>query len=514
MKRSPGRLAFATAGNNPLQIFIQLEVDMKVLYVASEARPFAVSGGLADVAGSLPQSLNRMGIDCRVVIPLYDVVTAAQRERMTFVAQFYVPVAWRMKYCAVFEAEYGGATFYFVDSDYFKRRNKKLYGEYDDAERFAFFSRAILEMLPHVDFFPDIINANDWQTALVPIYRHIFYPQDERYARIKTVYTIHNLAFQGKYGVNIFGDVFGFPDFMGPVVDYEGGINLMKGAMQTADKIVTVSPTYAKEITGEHMDSSGYDFSENLAPFIQTVKHNSIDPETDETLYKKYNSKTVVPGKAENKRELQKELAFEEGPKLEENPDIPLIGIVARIDSRQKGGQLVIEALERGLLDHNDAQLVLLGTAADGDAEGKKMEEKFKKIASRYPGKMIAYIRYDAALAQRIYAAADIFLMPSKFEPCGLGQIMALKYGTIPVVRETGGLVDTVTESADGEGNGFTFRNYSGAELKEAIECALAGYADCAGWNSLVQRAMKCDFSWEAGSANEYADLYHELSGK
>jgi len=293
-------------------------------------------------------------------------------------------------------------------------------------------------------------------------------------------------------------------------------INLVKGAMQTANFIVTVSPNYAMEISGNHLGTVNYDFGQGLTPFLNYeswklrgilngVDMNSIDPSRDNNLYVKYNSYNFQWGKGENKRRVQERLG------LQQRADVPLIGIVTRIDSMQKGCQLVLEVLNSGLLDCFDAQFVLLGCAADGDNEGKQMEYGFWDIENRYRGRAVAYIGFLPELAQKIYAASDIYLMPSKYEPCGLSQIIAMKYGAIPVVRETGGLSDTVQDSMCGSGNGFRFRYYNGHDLRFAIERALWGYSDRSGWNALTKRAMECDFSWDSGPVYEYIHLYEKL---
>ena len=488
---------------------------MKILYAASEARPFVASGGLADVVGSLPHSLKRRGVDCRIVIPLYSHLPRSLRERLKYITHFEIPVAWRWRHCGVFEAEYDGVTYYFIDNErYFQRGT--LYDEYDNAERFAFFSRAVLEILPYIDFKPDIINANDWQTALVPIYQHLFYAHDGWHSGIKTVITVHNIAFQGRYGFEIFNDTLGLPDSAISLVEWDKDVNLLKGALQTANAIVTVSPNYAREISGNHWDTTNYDFGQGLTPILGAeswkltgilngVDMNSIDPAKDSKLYANYDAANFQEGKRENKRRLQERLG------LEQRADVPLIGLVTRIDSRQKGCQLVLEALNSGLLDRGDAQFVLLGSAADGDEEGKQLENGFRAIENRYRGSAVGYIGFLPELAQKIYAASDMYLMPSKYEPCGLSQIIALKYGAVPIVRETGGLADTVQDSFHGSGNGFTFRYYSGAELRGAIERALWGYQNHRGWDILTRRAMACDFSWDSGSVDKYMELYGRL---
>ena len=488
---------------------------MKILYTASEARPFIASGGLADVAGSLPQSLIRKGVDCRVVLPLYSSIPEHMRNEFRFITSIQVPVAWRSQYCGIFETNYDGVTYYFIDNEHYFMR-ASLYDEYDNAERFAFFSRAVLEILPHIDFRPDIINANDWQTALVPVYQHLYYSQNDWYSGIKTVITIHNIAFQGKYGFEIFNDTLGLPNWAVSLLEYDKCLNMLKGSMQAANSIATVSPSYAREISGNHWDTTGYDFGQGLTPLLNAeswklsgilngVDKNSINPAKDKQLYANYTVSTYKKGKAKNKLMLQERLG------LEQNADVPLIGIVTRIDSRQKGCQLVFEALNSGLLNCFDAQFVLLGSAANGDVDGRNLEDGFRYIEHCYRGRAVSYIGFVPELAQKIYAASDIYLMPSKYEPCGLSQIIALKYGAIPVVRETGGLADTVRDSFDGNGYGFTFRYYDSKDLRDAIERALWGYKDREGWNMLTKRAMECDFSWDSSSVKEYINLYENL---
>jgi starch synthase len=489
---------------------------MKILYAASEARPFVASGGLADVAESLPKALNnRKDVECRVVMPLYKTILGEFQENLKFIARIKVPLSWRSQYCNIFEREYNGVIYYLIEKEYYFGRDK-LYGEFDDAERFAFFSIAVLEMLRHIDFVPDIINCNDWHTALIPIYRHALYSNDALYSGIKTVFTIHNIASQGVYDFEIFQDVFGLPDDVRGLVEYADGINLLKGAIESAHAFSSVSPTYAKEIAGLHFDTSGYDFGKSISPFINErswkitgilngLDYSQYNPKTDENLYENYDIFDYATGKAKNKLELQKRFG------LEQRADVPLISIITRIDSQQKGCQHVIEAIDNGLLDNNDVQFVLLGNASETDGEGKTMESKFSELEDRYKRKMVSYIGFVPELAQKIYAAADIFIMPSLYEPCGLSQIISLKYGTIPVVRETGGLSDTITDFQYENGNGFTYKNYSSYELKDTIERALRQYNDTDSWNALIVRAMNCDFSWEKQSADEYIQLYNKI---
>lgn len=471
---------------------------MKVLYAASEALPFMASGGLADVAGSLPQALRRRLVGARVVMPLYGGIPQEMRENMQFLTHISVPVAWRRQYCGIFEAKYGGVTYYLLDNEYYFKRDG-IYGHYDDAERFAFFARAILEILPHIGWKPDIIHCNDWQTALTPVYFQTIYSKMEGYDNIKTVFTIHNIQYQGRYGMEILEDVFGLSPSDAYLVEYNGDINLMKGAIECAHMVTTVSPTYAEEILDPW-------FSHGLDPILRqrTFKLQGIlngidtklyDPETDAMLFANYNEKDRE-GKAVNKAELQKLMG------LEQRADVPLVGMVSRLVSH-KGLDLVRGVLDE-LLCTSDVQIVVLGSGE------KEYEDFFRYIESKHPGKTAVRLGFIPDLAHKIYAGCDLFLMPSKSEPCGLSQMVALRYGTIPIVRETGGLRDSVTDSGDGEGNGFTFRNYNAHDMLHAIRRALLGYRNAEGWDILVERAMNCDNSWSK-SANEYIRMYKSI---
>ncbi len=472
---------------------------MKVLYVSSEAQPFAASGGLADVAGSLPTAMRQRLIGCRVVMPLYESVPQELRDKMQFLTSLSVPVAWRRQYCGVFEAKVGNVIYYLLDNQYYFKR-KGLYGHYDDAERFAFFSRAVLEMLPYIDFKPDVINANDWQAALVPIYYDMFYTHNEWYYGIKTVFTIHNIQYQGKYGLELCEDVFGIPNDRRHIVEYDKCLNLMKGAIETAHKVTTVSPTYAEEILdpwfSHGLDPILRERSWKLAGILNGIDTVSYDPSTDGMIYRKYDAETFAEGKAENKLELQKRLF------LPERPEVPLIGMVTRMVGH-KGLDLIREVLDE-LLYNNDVQFVILGS---GDWE---YETFFRELQERHKDKLVACFGFVPELSRKIYAASDIFLMPSKSEPCGLSQMIALRYGSIPIVRETGGLKDSVRDSGDGEGTGFTFKSYNSRDMLYCIERALKGFADKEGWPILVKRAMSEDNSW-GKSANTYIRMYKSL---
>ena len=420
---------------------------MKILYAASEAAPYAKSGGLADVAGALPKALVRDGIDCRVIMPLYGDLKF--KDTLTYVTNFSVPVGWRSQYCGLFKAEHDGVTFYFIDNEYYFKRSG-LYGFYDDGERFAFFSRAILETLFYTDFEPDIINCNDWQTALTPVYLNLYYRHLDKFNHIKTVFTIHNIAYQGKYGMDILEDTCGIGARDAHIVEYDGCANFMKGAIETADKVTTVSPTYAQEILdpwfSHGLDGLLRQKQYKLCGILNGIDVDVFNPATDPDIPQNYDANTVQQG----------------------------------------------------------IELVILGS---GEAQ---YENFFNELCARNPGRVGVYIGFNAKLAQRIYAGADIFLMPSRSEPCGLAQMVSCRYGTIPVVRETGGLRDSIHDSGDGYGNGFTFANYNAHELYEACWRAKEGYWNKEGWPVLVKRAMECDFSW-SNSAKSYEGLYNEV---
>ncbi len=471
---------------------------MKVLYAASEALPFIASGGLADVAGSLPQALRKRLIGCRVVMPLYDNIKQELKDSMKFITNISVPVAWRRQYCGIFEAKAGGVIYYLLDNQYYFKRDS-LYGFYDDAERFAFFSRAILEILPHIDFKPDIIHCNDWQTALTPVYYSTMYAQRSGYENIKTVFTIHNIQYQGVYGEELIDNVVGIDHAHKNLLEYDGTVNLMKGAIETANAITTVSPSYAKEILdpwySHGLDPILRERSFKLRGILNGIDVINYDPETDKDIFKNYTSDNIR-GKYVNKRELQKLLG------LPEKKDTPVMGMVTRLVSH-KGLDLCKAVLDE-LLATTDIQLAVLGS---GDYQ---YEEFFRSLAARYPDQVGLCLGFIPDLARKIYAGADLFLMPSKSEPCGLSQMVALRYGTIPIVRETGGLRDSVTDSGDNEGNGFVFSSYNAHDMLHAIKRAVAGYSDKEGWQILVKRAMDSDNSW-GRSANEYIRLYKDV---
>ncbi len=471
---------------------------MKVLYAASEALPFIASGGLGDVAGSLPQALRKRLVGCRVVMPLYDGIKQELKDTMKFITNISVPVAWRRQYCGIFEARSGGVIYYLLDNQYYFKRDS-LYGYYDDAERFAFFSRAILEIIPYIDFKPDIIHCNDWQTALTPVYYSTMYAQRPGYENIKTVFTIHNIQYQGVYGEELIDNVVGIDHAHKNLVEYDGTVNLMKGAIETANAVTTVSPSYAKEILdpwfSHGLDPILRERSFKLRGILNGIDVINYDPETDKDIFKNYTADNVR-GKYVNKRELQKLLG------LPEKNDTPVMGMVTRLVSH-KGLDLCKAVLDE-LLATTDIQLVVLGS---GDYQ---YEEFFRGLAARYPDKVGLCLGFIPDLARKIYAGADLFLMPSKSEPCGLSQMVALRYGTIPIVRETGGLRDSVRDSGDNEGNGFVFSSYNAHDMLHAIKRAVEGYQDKKGWAILVKRAMDSDNSW-GKSANDYIKMYKEV---
>lgn len=472
---------------------------MKVLFAASEAYPFAMSGGLADVAGALPKALRKRFVGCRVVLPLYETVSEELRQNMKFITSITVPVAWRRQYCGIFEAHVDGVIYYLLDNQYYFKR-KELYGHYDDAERYAFFSRAVLEIIPYIDFIPDVIHCNDWQTAMIPVYKTLFYG-DNIYKDIKTVFTIHNIQYQGKYGKELMGDVLGVPEEKDSLIEYSGCVNLMKGAIECADKVTTVSRTYAEEILdpwfSHGLDSILKERQSKLCGIVNGIDIEVYNPETDPLTDAHFSADEPL-GKKEAKKLLQERMG------LPVKGDVPVIGIVSRLVGH-KGLDLVKCVFED--IISNDVQFVILGS---GEWE---FETFFHEMAGKYPEKVALKLGFIPELAHKIYAGADIFLMPSKSEPCGLAQMVALRYGTLPIVRETGGLKDTITDSGDGEGNGFTFATYNAHDMKDAVDRALEAYSNKERWETLTLRAMRCDNSWKR-SAGEYLKIYKELIAK
>lgn len=471
-----------------------------VLFVASEAFPYAGTGGLGEVIGSLPESLNKLGkYDARVIVPLYESVPKEYRDRMEFMGHIYVPLAWRKQYCGLFKLVDKNTTYYFVDNEYYFKRNS-LYGYGDDGERFAFFSRAVLELIPKLGFDPEILHCHDWHTALVPIYYKLYYMYRTGFNNIRTVFTIHNIEYQGQFAPEILEDVFGisFGEYMS--IDWHGSINLMKGAIDYSDYISTVSPTYAREIlTPEYAHGLEDVLNKNkgkLRGILNGIDVGVYDPASAISLFKNYSADTIEL-KAENKTELQKMLG------LDVNPDVPLMAMITRLVGH-KGIALVRKVFNDIMA--SGAQFVVLGT---GDPDH---ENFFRHMQNLYGNRVRAIISFNKDLAQKIYAGADLFLMPSLSEPCGLSQMIALRYGTLPIVRETGGLKDSIVDCGDGNtGNGFTFIGESCDELRHAIARATGLYTAYPEiFAGLRMRAINCDFSWNE-SAVKYQSFYDEM---
>lgn len=475
---------------------------MQIVFASAECAPFVKTGGLGDVAGSLPAALVRAGAEVIVMVPKYATIKDEYKAQMEHFADFYVSLGWRNEYCGLEKLEHDGVTYMFVDNERYFARDYP-YGFFDDGERFAFFSKAITESLQHLPegFECDILHCNDWQTALAPVFLREFYQGLPLYDRVKTVFSIHNVAFQGQFSDTVMEDILGVAHIPAAATQLRCdacSINYMLGALHYADAITTVSPTYANEIQtpefGEGLDGVLRERSYALQGILNGIDVAAFDPATDKRIAANY---TVVDrsGKAVCKAKLQEELG------LEVRDDRPLMVMVTRL-TRQKGMDLVMYALDRIL--SGGVQVAVLGT---GDRD---YEDGLRYFQDKYPGTMAARIEFDPALSQRMYAAADMFLMPSKFEPCGLSQIIAMRYGTLPIVRETGGLKDTVQPYNEftGEGTGFSFTNFNGDEMGDAVFRAARLFWDNRdAWNQLVTQAMSQDFSWTR-SADKYLDLY------
>ena len=476
----------------------------KILFIGAEAMPFAATGGLGDVMGSLPTAISAADteMDVRVVIPLYSAVSDAWRVQMKKEAVFEVTLAWRRQYCGVYSLVKDGVTYYFVENDYYFNR-PALYGQYDDAERFAFFCKAAIDMLGVVDFYPDVIHAHDWQAALSLVYLDRKYRQIEGYEGIKTVFTIHNIEYQGKYDFSILYDIFELDDSDRHIVEYDGCINLMKGAIACANTVSTVSPRYAEEIKTVEYAHGLHDLlrenSSKLRGILNGIDYVFYDPKTNNGIAKNFDASNIT-NKYANKNALQKEIG------LPERDDVPIISVISRLASH-KGLDLITEMVYN-LMNDRDVQLVILG-------KGESCYESFfTGLEKEFPNKVKALMTYDRDLANRIYAATDIFLMPSKSEPCGLSQMIASRYGAIPVTRETGGLYDSIKSyyEKDGKiyGNGFTFYDYSAAVLRRRTDDAIDLWCDVDKRMALIERIMTTDFSWKA-SATRYIDMYADL---
>ena len=476
---------------------------MKILFVAAEGAPFSKTGGLGDVIGALPKSLVKAGQEVAVILPYYDMVEAKFGDQIEDVLQFEVYVGWRRQFCGIKKTVLNGVTFYFIDNQYYFFRGH-VYGDFDDGERFAFFQLAALEAMERIGFIPDVLHAHDYHTAMIPFLLKEKYRWIQAYQNIKTILTIHNLEFQGQFSEGMLWDLFrvGFERYADGTVRWNDCLNWMKAGILYADRVSTVSPSYAHEIMtpefGCGLDQILRMESGKLSGIVNGIDTDIYNPETDPLLDYHFN-KSDLSGKAQSKAKLQEKLG------LPVRPDVPMIGIVSRL-TRQKGFDVVVEGLHRMLQE--DVQIVLLGTGDPG------FEEAFSWFGQVFPDKLSANITFDVKLAQEIYAASDIFLMPSRFEPCGLSQMMAMRYGTLPLVHEVGGLRDTVQpfNPIEGIGTGFSFDNLTSYWLNWALETALDVYYNHpAVWKKLQVQAMECDFSWDT-ACQSYLDLYHSLA--
>ena len=471
---------------------------MKVLYVTSEANPYAASGGLGDVLGALPITLaeNNPDSEVGVIMPLYGTMKEIYREKLVKVKDISFKYSWRDSGASIFKIQNGRVTYYFVENHYYFNRNK-LYGEFDDAERFAFFSLAVVEFMIQTGNIPDILHANDWQTALTVVYLKTKFACVQSLSKIRTVYTIHNIEYQGKFDPYILGDIFALDGYSN-VLEYNGCINLMKGAITTSDYVTTVSPNYAYEL---HHDFFAFGLADvihhagaKLKGVINGIDYNYFSPEKGGDIEYPYSKDDVFEGKRKNKLALQKELG------LPENSDIPLVVMITRL-ATAKGIDLVSAIIDE-LLNEN-IQFVILGTGEEA------YENMFRELEKRHSN-LRALIKFDRVISKKMYASADIFVMPSRSEPCGLAQMIACSYGTVPVVRAVGGLFDSIKPYGSEGENGFTFDNYNAHELLFTVKRALDLYKDKESWNNLVMKAKTSDFSWEI-SADKYMKIYNKL---
>ncbi|MBP3395965.1 MAG: glycogen synthase GlgA [Clostridia bacterium] len=477
----------------------------KILFAGAEAMPFAATGGLGDVLGSLPAALAaEPDTDVRVILPLYGQVSDQWRAKMKEEAVFTVNLSWRQLYCGIKSLKKDGVTYYFIDNEYYFKRDT-LYGAFDDGERFAFYSMAVMEAMAQLDFYPDVLHAHDWQAALTVVYLAALYRQKPGYEGIRSVFTIHNIEYQGQYHFGILGDVFGLGFEEYERMDFGGCINLMKAAIVSADTVSTVSPRYAEEICtpeyGKGLDGILRDNRHKLCGILNGIDYSYYNPAKDTVIPVRYSWRTREQ-KPENKLALQSALGLPVGR------DVPMLAIISRLVAHK--GLDIIAEIAANLVGNNDVQLVVLGR---GD---ESYETFFTELEHRFPDKVRALMRYDRDLAKEIYAAADIFLMPSKTEPCGLAQMICSRYGAIPVVRETGGLFDSIKGYWEDKGrilgNGFTFAGYSGNELLNCILSAVTLWRDAERRHKLIGKIMRTDFSWQQ-SARSYCEMYSKLNG-
>lgn len=476
----------------------------KILFVTSEAVPFIKTGGLADVAGTLPKYFNKEKYDVRVILPKYLCIKPQWKEKLTYLTHFEMDLSWRKQHVGIFTAEIDGTTFYFIDNEFYFAGDKP-YGEIrGDMEKFIYFSKAALSALPIIGFRPDIIHCHDWQSGLVPVYLNDSFQGDLFFRGIRTIMTIHNLKFQGVYGKDMLTDVAGLSDyyFTPDKLEAYGALNLLKGGIVYADRVTTVSDSYAEEIKtpeyGENLDPLLRAKSNVLSGIVNGIDYVEFDPETNVNIEHHYNADNFRSEKVKNKLALQRELG------LAEDENVMLIGIVSRLTD-QKGFDLIDRVMDE--ICHDAVQLVILGTGEE------RYENMFRYYENKYPGKVSANIYYSEPLSHKIYASCDAFLMPSRFEPCGLSQLMSLRYGTVPIVRATGGLRDTVANYNVDEktGTGFSFESYNAHYMLDTIRYAEKIFYDFKeDWNNIVERGMRTDFSWNA-SARKYEALYDEL---
>ena len=477
---------------------------MKILFVSTEVQPFIKTGGLADVAYALPKALKEAGVDVRVIMPKYGDISIDYKSNMRLLASYGVNVGWRNQYCGLEYLDYEGVPVYFVDNEYYFKR-PGCYGFYDDGERFAYFCRAVMESVKHMDdFYPDIIHCNDWHTGMIPLYLKDFYCENPEFYNTKSVFTIHNLQYQGLFSPAIIEDLFGlnYGYYNDEKIKYNDCVSFMKAGIVYADKVTTVSNTYAQEIQtpyfGEGLDGLLRAYSHKLVGILNGIDYDTNSPKTDKNIAVNYTSKSIAR-KAICKEDLQQAVG------LPKNPDVPVVGLISRL-VKQKGIDLITCVMEDIL--KLDVQLVILGT---GDQD---YQDFFEYYAYSYPGKVAACMKFDNKLASKIYAGADLFLMPSLFEPCGLSQIIAMSYGTLPLVRETGGLKDTVVPYNEytGEGNGFSFANYNAHEMLNVLQYASLQFKDKEAWNKLIKQAMKTRYD-RSRQAKAYMAVYSELIG-
>ena len=477
----------------------------KILFAASEAVPFIKTGGLADVTGSLPKYFDRKKYDVRIILPKYLCMDERFRGQLHFKCHFYVNLSWRKQYAGIFEAKQDGITYYFVDNEFYFAGDKPYNELYQDIEKFAYFSKAVLEALPFLDFCPDIIHCHDWQTGLVPVFLKTQFGDDHYYAGIRTVYSIHNMKFQGRWHLKAVMDITGLPEqiFNDRELEAYGEANYLKGGIVYSDVITTVSPTYAHDITtaegGEGLGGLMYARRDFLYGIVNGIDYQEYNPQTDPYIAKQFNEEQMLSGKKANKEALQKEMG------LPVDPDVLLIGMVSRMTD-QKGFDLVSYMMDE-ILSTLNVQIVVLGTGED------RYQDMFRFFQNKYPDQLCAHIGYSEERAHRIYASCDAFLMPSLFEPCGLSQMMAMRYATVPIVRETGGLKDTVEAYNEYEhtGTGFSFANYNAHEMLAVIKYALDIFQNRKSeWNDIMKRDMESDFSWNA-SAEQYEKIYDSL---